>query len=76
LIVHGWPGSVYEFYKLIPMLVDPEKQGIKSHVAFEVVVPSIPGYGWSEQPHKKGFFKNSISSSKLEIATSWRPLKF
>ncbi|ETN78999.1 hydrolase, alpha/beta domain protein [Necator americanus] len=55
LIVHGWPGNVYEFYKMIPMLTDPKKHGIKSDVAFEVIAPSIPGYGWSEQPKKTGF---------------------
>ncbi|VDL77801.1 unnamed protein product [Nippostrongylus brasiliensis] len=55
LIVHGWPGNVFEFYKLIPMLTDPKKHGIKSEIAFEVVAPSIPGYGWSEQPKRTGF---------------------
>ncbi|WKY09107.1 hypothetical protein Q1695_001900 [Nippostrongylus brasiliensis] len=55
LIVHGWPGNVFEFYKLIPMLTDPKKHGIKSEIAFEVVAPSIPGYGWAEQPKRTGF---------------------
>uniref|UniRef100_A0A915D758 Uncharacterized protein n=1 Tax=Ditylenchus dipsaci TaxID=166011 RepID=A0A915D758_9BILA len=56
LLVHGWPGNVFEFYKLIPMLVDPQNH-LKGDFdwAFEVVAPSIPGYGWSEQPHKQGF---------------------
>uniref|UniRef100_A0A915CKL1 Transmembrane protein 258 n=1 Tax=Ditylenchus dipsaci TaxID=166011 RepID=A0A915CKL1_9BILA len=56
LLVHGWPGNVFEFYKIIPMLVDPQKH-FKGNFdyAFEVVAPSIPGYGWSEQPHKQGF---------------------
>ncbi|RCN33412.1 hydrolase, alpha/beta domain protein [Ancylostoma caninum] len=55
LMVHGWPGNVFEFYKIIPMLTDPKKHGIESDIAFEVVAPSIPGYGWSEQPKKTGF---------------------
>lgn len=55
LIVHGWPGNVFEFYKLIPILTDPKKHGIASEIAFEVVAPSIPGYGWSEQPKRTGF---------------------
>lgn len=54
LLVHGWPGNVFEFYKIIPMLTDPKRFGFGDDVAFEVVVPSIPGYGWSEQPKKKG----------------------
>ncbi|KAH7718333.1 Protein W01A11.1 [Aphelenchoides avenae] len=57
LIVHGWPGNVFEFYKAIPMLADPEAhlKGANTDIAFEVVAPSIPGFGYSEQPHKKGF---------------------
>jgi microsomal epoxide hydrolase len=45
MLVHGWPGSVWEFYKLIPLLTEH---------GFHVVAPSIPGYGFSEEPHKKG----------------------
>uniref|UniRef100_A0A0K0CZ45 Epoxide hydrolase n=1 Tax=Angiostrongylus cantonensis TaxID=6313 RepID=A0A0K0CZ45_ANGCA len=55
LIVHGWPGNVFELHKIIPMLTDPKKYGISSDIAFEVVAPSIPGYGWSDQPKKTGF---------------------
>ncbi|KAI8505997.1 epoxide hydrolase [Branchiostoma belcheri] len=55
LLVHGWPGSVYEFYKMIPMLVDPTSHGGRDEDVFEVIAPSIPGYGFSEMPHKKGF---------------------
>lgn len=50
LLVHGWPGAFTEFYKLIPMLTKPQ-----NGMVFEVVVPSIPGYTFSEAPHKKGF---------------------
>ncbi|CAG2104904.1 unnamed protein product, partial [Medioppia subpectinata] len=50
LVIHGWPGSVWEYYKAIPLLVEP-----KDGVAFEVICPSIPGYGFSEAPHKPGF---------------------
>lgn len=55
LLVHGWPGSVYEFYKILPMLTDPKaKLGLDTDVAFHVIAPSIPGYGWSDPPRKKG----------------------
>ncbi|KAI1290784.1 Juvenile hormone epoxide hydrolase 1 [Halotydeus destructor] len=50
LMVHGWPGSVVEFLKIIPMLTTPV-----DGVAFEIIAPSIPGYGWSEAPSKGGF---------------------
>jgi len=55
LLVHGWPGSIFEFHKILPMLTDPKSLNIDSKVAFEVIAPSIPGYGWSEAPKKKGF---------------------
>lgn len=48
LLLHGWPGSVFEFYKLIPMLTNDENQ------PFDVVAPSIPGFAWSEGASKKG----------------------
>ena len=54
LMVHGWPGSVWEFYKILPMLTDET-----SDVTFEVICPSIPGYGYSEAAHKPGNIKNS-----------------
>ncbi|XP_077990387.1 epoxide hydrolase 1-like [Glandiceps talaboti] len=55
LMVHGWPGSFVEFYKIIPMLTDPLSHGGTEDDAFEVVCPSIPGFGFSEAPHKPGF---------------------
>lgn len=61
LLVHGWPGSVYEFYKILPMLTDPQKHlGFGSDFAFEVIAPSIPGYGWSEAPKKKGLGRSNL----------------
>ncbi|XP_056620289.1 epoxide hydrolase 1 [Triplophysa dalaica] len=52
MMVHGWPGSFYEFYGIIPLLTEPARP---DDIAFEVICPSIPGYGFSEAPHKKGF---------------------
>lgn len=52
LLLHGWPGSVREFYEFIPMLTNPNTD---SPVAFEVIAPSLPGYGWSEGASKVGF---------------------
>ena len=54
LISHGWPGSIWEFYKMIPMLTDPAAYGGRDEDAFEVIVPSIPGFGFSEAPHRQG----------------------
>lgn len=45
LILHGWPGSVREFYEIIPMLTTPRPD---SDFVFEVIAPSLPGYGFSQ----------------------------
>jgi pimeloyl-ACP methyl ester carboxylesterase len=60
ILVHGWPGSVYEFYKIIPLLTEPEKFGGKAEDAFHVVVPSLPGFGFSGKPTEPGW-----SSSRM-----------
>ncbi|XP_076021430.1 epoxide hydrolase 1 [Genypterus blacodes] len=52
IMVHGWPGSFFEFYGMIPLLTEPSDP---DGLVFEVVCPSIPGYGFSQAPHKKGF---------------------
>ncbi|KAM4771342.1 epoxide hydrolase 1-like [Rhinophrynus dorsalis] len=63
LIVHGWPGSIYEFYPIIPLLTEPAKHGLNPDLIFEVICPSIPGYGFSEASHKKGF--NSVAAARI-----------
>ena len=50
MLVHGWPGSFYEFYKLIPLLTEKSVDDF----SFEVICPSLPGYAFSEAPHKSG----------------------
>lgn len=45
LLLHGWPGSVREFYEFIPKLTAASSA---DGIAFEVIAPSLPGYGWSE----------------------------
>lgn len=45
MLLHGWPGSVREFYELIPKLITPNS---KTGVQFDVVIPSLPGFGWSD----------------------------
>jgi microsomal epoxide hydrolase len=50
LISHGWPGSVWEFHKIIPMLTDPARFGGDPADAFTVIAPSLPGYGFSCAP--------------------------
>lgn len=49
ILTHGWPDSFYRFHKIIPMLTDPEKYGGKAEDSFDVVVPSVPGFGFSDR---------------------------
>lgn len=49
ILTHGWPDSFYRFHKVIPMLTDPVKFGGNAEDAFDVIVPSIPGFGFSDQ---------------------------
>ncbi|XP_075387013.1 epoxide hydrolase 1 [Tenrec ecaudatus] len=63
LMVHGWPGSFYEFYKIIPFLTDPKNHGLSDEHVFEVICPSIPGYGFSEASSKKGL--GSVATARI-----------
>ncbi len=55
VLVHGWPGSVCEFAKIIPMFTEPEKHGGRAEDAFHVVCPSLPGFGFSSAPRERGW---------------------
>jgi hypothetical protein len=55
VIVHGWPGSFFEFHKIIGPLTDPVAHGGKADDAFHVVCPSLPGFGFSSKPHERGW---------------------
>ena len=55
LLMHGWPGSVFEFLELIPRLTDPQRFGGNAQDAFTVIAPSLPGYGLSFRPNQKRF---------------------
>jgi juvenile hormone epoxide hydrolase len=50
ILLHGWPGSIREFYEILPLLTTPSKDNI----VFEVIAPSLPGYGWSDAAAKQG----------------------
>jgi pimeloyl-ACP methyl ester carboxylesterase len=67
LITHGWPGSFFEMYKIIPLLTDPGGHGGDPADAFDVVVPSMPGYGFSDHPSQRGMhvFKVAALWGKL-----------
>ena len=61
VITHGWPGSVYEFMDVIGPLTDPVSHGGKAEDAFHVVLPSMPGYGFSGPAHSRGMSVDSVA---------------
>lgn len=54
IITHGWPSSVFETHKIIAPLADPVRHGGESSDAFDVVIPSLPGFGFSGRPGGRG----------------------
>jgi pimeloyl-ACP methyl ester carboxylesterase len=63
VIVHGWPGSVFEQIKLIGPLTDPTRYGGRAEDAYDVVIPSLPGFGFSEQPTEAGWGLERIGTA-------------
>jgi pimeloyl-ACP methyl ester carboxylesterase len=55
IITHGWPGSVFEQIKLVKPLTDPTRHGGRAKDAFDVVIPSLPGFGFSGRPTEPGW---------------------
>lgn len=67
LITHGWPGSIFEFLKLIGPLTDPTAFGGRAEDAFDLVIPSIPGYGFSGKPTVTGWDTERIARAWAEL---------
>jgi pimeloyl-ACP methyl ester carboxylesterase len=61
IMTHGWPGSVFEFIKVVGPLTDPTAHGGNAADAFDVVIPSIPGYGFSGKPTGIGWDPDHIA---------------
>ena len=61
IITHGWPGSVIEQLKIIEPLTDPTAHGGRAEDAFDVVIPSMPGYGFSGKPTEHGLGTRTAS---------------
>src|SRR3546814_571141 len=66
VLVHGWPGSVVEFLDLIGPLSNPEAYGGDAADAFHVVVPSLPGYGYSGPTRRQGVNRSEEQTSELQ----------
>lgn len=69
LLMHGWPGSVFEFLDIIPRLTDPARFGRDPTDAFTVVAPSLPGYGLSFRPGQTRFGVPAIADCLAALMT-------
>jgi pimeloyl-ACP methyl ester carboxylesterase len=67
IITHGWPGSVFEQLKVIEPLTDPTAHGGRAEDAFDVVIPSVPGYGFSGKPTGTGWDPDHIARAWAEL---------
>ncbi|WP_144124229.1 epoxide hydrolase family protein [Catellatospora sichuanensis] len=67
IVTHGWPGSVVEQLKIIDPLTDPTKHGGKAEDAFHLVIPSMPGYGFSGTPKTTGWDPDHIGRAWVEL---------
>ena len=67
IMTHGWPGSVIEFLETVGPLTDPTAHGGKAEDAFDLVLPSIPGYGFSGEPTELGWGPGRVAQAWAEL---------
>jgi pimeloyl-ACP methyl ester carboxylesterase len=67
IVTHGWPGSIIEQLKIIGPLTDPTAYGGKAEDAFDVVIPSLPGYGFSGKPATTGWDPTRIARAWIVL---------
>jgi pimeloyl-ACP methyl ester carboxylesterase len=67
MLIHGWPGSFVEFLEVIEPLTNPTKFGGKAEDAFHVVIPSIPGFGFSGPTHESGWNTDRIAAAFITL---------
>ncbi|MGR9245749.1 epoxide hydrolase family protein [Rhizobium leguminosarum] len=67
IVTHGWPGSIIEQMKIIEPLTNPTAHGGSVSDAFDVIIPSIPGYGFSGKPNEKGWDPIRIAHAWIEL---------
>jgi pimeloyl-ACP methyl ester carboxylesterase len=67
VLTHGWPGSFVEMLEIIPLLADPARHGRDPAVSFDVVVPSLPGFAYSDRPAERGMSLHRIAALWVEL---------
>lgn len=70
LLTHGWPGSVIEFIDVIGPLTQPEAFGNPKAKAFHLVIPSLPGFGFSDKPCSTGWGMEAIANAWIQLMES------
>ena len=69
VITHGWPSTFFEMHKIIPLLADPGAHGGDPADAFDVVAPSLPGFGFSGQPTERGMDVQRVAGMWNKLMT-------
>ncbi len=69
IITHGWPSSFFQMLKIIPLLTDPRSHGKEAADSFDVIVPSLPGYGFSDRPSERGMTVPRIAKLWARLMT-------
>jgi pimeloyl-ACP methyl ester carboxylesterase len=67
IMTHGWPGSVIELLETVGPLTDPTAHGGRAEGAFHLVLPSIPGYGFSAEPTEIGWYSGRVAQAWAEL---------
>jgi pimeloyl-ACP methyl ester carboxylesterase len=67
IITHGWPGSIIELLEVVGPLTDPTAHGGSAEDAFDLVLPSLPGYGFSDQPAEVGWDPGRVAQAWAEL---------
>jgi pimeloyl-ACP methyl ester carboxylesterase len=67
IITHGWPGSVVELLEVVGPLTDPTAHGGRAEDAFDLVLPSLPGYGFSDEPSELGWDPGRVARAWAEL---------
>ncbi len=70
ILTHGWPDSFYRMYKIIPMLTDPARYGSEPTDSFDVIVPSLPGFGFSDRPRERGITPTRTAELWAQLMTN------
>src|SRR5205823_14624769 len=67
LLLNGWPSSIVEYEKVIGPLTDPVSYGGRAEDAFDVVIPSMPGFGFSDKPRERGYGSERIVADWTQL---------